>query len=135
MPPARLLILLAVAALTVTATTGCGSSGDGGTESSETKTTATATTPPAPAGASARSCEGTPTGTGQVRVTGIGCDVGRGVVAAWASKPDCSAPAGASRFSCAVYRGYRCLGAATDRGFAVSCTRPGSSVSFVAKRG
>jgi hypothetical protein len=72
--------------------------------------------------------------TGQVRVTGTGCDIGRGVVAAWANKPDCSEPAGASRFSCVVYRGYRCLGAATDRGVAVSCARPGSSVAFVARR-
>jgi hypothetical protein len=134
-PPARLLILLALAALTVTATTGCGSSGNGGAESDEAKTTATATTPPAPPGASARSCEGTVAGTGEVRVTGIGCDVGRGVVAAWANKPDCSVTPGATRFSCAVLGGYRCLGAATDRGFAVSCARPGSSVAFVAKRG
>lgn len=74
-------------------------------------------------------------GTDQVRVTGIGCDVGRVVVAAWANKPDCSSAGDASRFSCAVFGGYRCLNAATDRGVAVSCTRPGSSVAFVAKRG
>ena len=135
MPPARLLVLLVLAALTVTAASGCGSSGGGGDESTDARTTATATTPPAPPGASARSCEGTVTGTGQVRVTGIGCDVGRGVVAAWANKPGCSEPARASRFSCAVHEGYRCLGAATDRGVAVSCARPGSSIAFVAKRG
>jgi hypothetical protein len=134
MPAAGLPVFLALAALSVTATTGCGSSG-GGADSNQAETTATATTPPAPLGASARSCEGTVAGTGQVRVTGTGCDVGRGVVAAWANEPDCSAPVGASRFSCAAYGGYRCLGAATDRGVAVSCTRPGSSVSFVAKRG
>lgn len=135
MPPARLLVLLTLVALAVAATTGCGSSGDGGVESSQGKTRATATTPPAPPGASVRSCAGTVAGTGQVRVTGIGCDAGRGVVAAWANEPDCSAPSGTSRFSCAVYRGYRCLGAVTDRGVAVSCARPGSSVAFVTKQG
>lgn len=129
MPPARLLPLLTI--LTTLAVTGCGSS-DG--ESSEAETTATATTPAAPPGASARGCEGTVAGTDQVRVTGIGCDVGRGVVAAWASKPSCSRPAGESRFSCPVHRGYRCLGAATAGGIAVSCSRPGSSVAFVAGR-
>jgi hypothetical protein len=97
--------------------------------------TATATTPAAPPGASARPCEGTVAGTGQVRVTGIGCDVGRGVVAVWAHKPACSSPADASRFSCTVYGGYRCLGGAADRGIAVSCAHPGGSVAFVAKRG
>jgi hypothetical protein len=29
---------------------------------------------------------------------------------------------------------YRCLGAATERGIAVSCARPGSSVAFIAQR-
>lgn len=67
-------------------------------------------------------------------MTGVGCDVGRGVVAAWASKPACAAPAGASRFSCTIGE-YRCLAAASERGIAVSCSRPGSSVTFLARRG
>jgi hypothetical protein len=134
MPAARLLVLLVLAALAVAAASGCGSSDNGAAESNQADTTATTTTPPTPPGASARSCEGTVAGTGEVRVTGIGCDVGRGVVASWANQPGCSEPADASRFSCAVYGGYRCLGAATSSGIAVSCARPGSSVAFVAKR-
>lgn len=139
MPLARpLLPILSVAVTLAVLATGCGSSDNSSSESSnaaEGPPTATATTPAAPPGASARSCEGTVAGTGQLRVTGIGCDVGRGVVAVWANKPACSSPADASRFSCSVYDGYRCLGAATERGIAVSCARPGSSVAFVAKRG
>ncbi len=131
MRPARLLLILAL--LAAAAPAGCGSSNDDATN--EARTTATATTPPAPAGAAVWSCEGTVAGTGDVRVTGIGCDGGRGVVARWASEPSCSAPAGASRFACTVHGGYRCLGAGAERGIAVSCARPGSSVSFVAKRG
>lgn len=80
-----------------------------------------------------RSCKDTVAGTGQLRVTGIGCDAGRGVVAAWIGEPACSNPADTSRFSCPV-EGYRCLGAATERGIAVSCSRSGSSIAFLAKR-
>jgi len=50
-------------------------------------------------------------------------------------EPACAPFGGASRSSCSVYGGYRCLGAVTDRGVAVSCARTGSSVAFVAKRG
>jgi len=132
MPPGRLLAIFAILAAVTAA--GCGSSGGGSEESSAVDTTATATTPPAPAGAAVRSCEGTVAGTEQLRVTGIGCDVGRGIVAAWASKPACGRPANTSRFACGVYDGYRCLGAATDRGIAVSCARSGSSAAFFARR-
>jgi hypothetical protein len=120
--------------LAALAATGCGSSAGGSQGSSEAGATATATTPPAPPSAAARSCAGTVRGTEQVRVTGIACDIGRGVVAAWANKPACSSPPNASRFACSVYDGYRCLGATADRGIAVSCARPGSSISFLAKR-
>jgi hypothetical protein len=84
----------------------------------------------------ARSCgDTTVAGTEALRVTGIGCDVGRGVVAAWAGKSECAPAAGASRSSCSVYGEYRCLAAATDRGVSVSCARPGGSAAFVAKPG
>lgn len=133
-----LLSALVVVALAA-ATSGCGSSdggsGYGSRDSTEDSPTATATTPDAPPGASARTCEGTAAGADELRVTGIGCDVGLRVAAAWAAKPSCSTPAGGSRFSCSVDDGYRCLGANTDRGIAVSCARPGASASFVAKRG
>jgi hypothetical protein len=125
MSPARLLLPILAAALLIA---GCGSS-------DKSEPTATATTPAAPLGASARSCEGTVAGTSELRVTGVGCDVGRGVVAAWANEAVCAPAGDASRVSCSIYDGYRCLGAATDRGVAVSCARTGSSVAFIAERG
>lgn len=140
MPPRQPLLsaLLVVVALAA-ATSGCGSSdggsGYGSRDSTEDSPTATATTPDAPPGASARNCEETAAGTDELRVTGIGCDVGLRVVAAWAAKPSCSTPTGGSRFSCSVNDGYRCLGTNTERGVAVSCARPGASASFVAKSG
>jgi hypothetical protein len=125
-----LCTLATLAALTV----GCGSdgsgSGYGAGDSTEQPPTATATTPEAPPGASARDCRVVVIGA--VRTTGIGCESGGRVVLAWLGKPVCSAPAGASRFSCTVEGGYRCSGASTDRGIAVSCARPGASVAFVA---
>ena len=130
---AQLLATLTV--LAALAMAGCGSSGDS-SESSGGEPTARATTPSAPPGASVRSCgDTTVAGTEQLRVTGAGCDVGRGVAAEWANRPACSGPAGASRFSCTVHGDYRCLGAAGERGIAVSCARPGSSVAFLAQRG
>lgn len=140
MPLRRPLLsaLFAVAALAAAAT-GCGSadggSGYGSRDSTEAAPTATATTPEAPPGASARACGGAVAGAEEVRVTGVGCDVGLRVVAAWLGKPSCSAPPGGSRFSCSVYSGYRCLGASTARGIAVSCAEPGASVSFIKNRG
>ncbi|HET8863903.1 MAG TPA: hypothetical protein VFM94_11725 [Solirubrobacterales bacterium] len=124
MSPIRPLLLVLAAALLIA---GCGSS-------DESEPTATATAPAAPAGASARSCDGTVAGTSVLRIAGVGCDVGRGVVAAWSKKPACAPTGGASRVSCTVHGDYRCLGAATDRGVAVSCARTGSSIAFIAKR-
>jgi hypothetical protein len=134
-PLSALLVVVALAA----ALTGCGSSdggsGYGSRDSTEEPATATATTPQAPPGASARACESGVPGTEAVRVTGIDCAVGLRVVAAWAAKPSCSAPAGESRFSCSVEDGYRCLGTSAERGIAVSCAHPGASVAFVARPG
>lgn len=134
-----LLSVLLVAAAFGALATGCGSadggSGYGSRDSTEGPATATATTPEAPPGASARTCEGAVAGVEELRVTGIGCDVGLRVVAAWTTKPSCSAPAGGSRFSCSVYDSYRCLGTSAERGIAVSCVRPGASASFIAKPG
>lgn len=132
-----LLSALLVAAAFAVLSAGCGSSdggsGYGSRDSTEESLTATATTPEAPPGASARTCEGAVASAKDVRITGIGCDVGLRVVAAWAGKPSCSAPTGGSRFSCSVYGGYRCLGTSAERGIAVSCARPGASASFIAK--
>jgi hypothetical protein len=119
--------MLALALVAILAS-GCGSSG---TESSgKGSTTKTA----APPGAAVLACAGTPAGAGALRTSGVGCARGREVVARWTARDACGANAGTSRTSCTV-GGYRCLGIATERGLAVSCARPGHSISFVAKRG
>lgn len=131
LPPPRRPLLPTLALLVVLAawTAGCGSL-------DEAEPTATATAPRAPLGATARDCgETTVAGTEGLRVTGIGCDVGRGIVAAWAKAPGCALEGDASRSSCTVYDEFRCLAAATDRGIAVSCARPGGSAAFIARRG
>ncbi|HEX6687247.1 MAG TPA: hypothetical protein VF085_01120 [Solirubrobacterales bacterium] len=129
LPHPRRPLLPALAFLVVLAawTSGCGSS-------DESEPTATATAQKAPPGATARGCgETTVAGTEGLRVTGIGCDVGRGIVAAWTNRPGCSLGQDASRSSCTVHGDYRCLAAATDRGIAVSCARPGGSAAFLAR--
>ena len=123
----QLVLAMAVAAL---AAGGCGSSDEG--SEGTTPTGGGATTSKAPAGASAQNCRATVAGVADLSVTGVSCEAGRGVVTAWAAKSACGN--GGSRTSCSI-DAYRCLGARTDRGLAVSCARPGHSISFVAKRG
>ena len=124
--PLVLAALLGVGVLVV----GCGSSND---ESSTGATSeATATVPDAPPGATAQECGNTTVaGTSQLRVTGVGCPVGRGIVASWSKNDACTAAD--SRPACTVNRGYRCIAARTDAGLAVSCARSGRSLSFIAK--
>ncbi len=133
--------VLATAALAAALLAGCGSSPNagstttGGAAAGGSQAPPAARTPTAPAGATARSCGNTTVaGTEQLRVAGVGCAIGRGVVAAWVNKRACLGPAGASRPACSV-SDYRCLGVRTSRGTAVSCAQPGRSISFVAKRG
>jgi hypothetical protein len=117
--------VLAVALVAMLAS-GCGSSD---TESSGESSDRTV----APQGAAVQGCAGASAGVEGLRVSGVGCAAGRAVVAAWTAKSACAKPTGASRTSCTA-GDYRCLGAATERGLAVSCARPGHSVSFVFKR-
>jgi len=117
--------LLAVALLAIFAC-GCGSSG---TETPGEGSTKTASPP----GASVQRCSGTSAGVDMLRVSGASCATGHEVVAGWSSKKACVTRPGASRTSCAV-GAYRCLGAVTERGLAVSCARPGRSVSFIVTR-
>lgn len=89
--------------------------------------------PTAPIGARVRSCTGAVGGTGHLRVTGVGCAVGRGIVAAWTRRATCAAPSGSSRSACAIVD-YHCQAVATPSGLAVNCARPSRSISFRAKR-
>jgi hypothetical protein len=134
--PLPALVVCVAVALVAAAVGGCGSSG-AGSSSEQAKgasgAAGSATTPTAPAGASAQACAGAVRGIATLRVAGVGCAIGRGVVASWSNRPACAGTAAASRVSCTV-EDYRCLGAATDRGLAVSCARPYRSISFVAKR-
>jgi hypothetical protein len=140
LPTVALAALCAVAFATALMS-GCGSGGPASsatTNRSQPSTAAQSTeeepAAPAPAGASARSCTGGEAGIEGLRVTGADCGAGRAVAAAWSGDASCASPAAGSRFACSV-RGYRCLGAATERGVAVSCSRPGRSIAFVARRG
>lgn len=51
------------------------------------------------------------------------------VRSAFLAKPACEPPAGASRWGCSV-GSYRCQGVVTDRGWSVSCAKPGRSIAF-----
>jgi hypothetical protein len=51
------------------------------------------------------------------------------VRAAFLAQPDCEPPRGASRWGCSV-GSYRCQGVVTDRGWSVSCAKPGHSIAF-----
>lgn len=88
----------------------------------------------APIGASARSCDAYSTDAGALRATGISCGQARQVMYGWQREPSCATPAGASRSSC-LTRSYRCQATRTDRGLAVSCSRKGQSIAFIARRG
>jgi hypothetical protein len=109
---------------------GCGGSSDGGSSSS---TEAQPTESTAPAGASARSCPIEPNGAEGLRATGVSCGKAQRVVVAWQQTGSCEPTTGASRSGCNA-AGYRCLSTVTDRGLAVSCSEPGRSIAFVAKR-
>lgn len=52
--------------------------------------------------------------------------------AAWERSPACQRPQGASRWGCSV-GGYRCQGVVTDRGYSISCSKPGRSVAFTVR--
>jgi hypothetical protein len=48
---------------------------------------------------------------------------------AWERSPDCKRPAGASRWGCSI-DSYRCQAVVVDRGWSVSCAKPGRSLAF-----
>jgi hypothetical protein len=51
------------------------------------------------------------------------------VRAKWEASADCKRPPGASRWGCSVGP-YRCQAVVTDRGWSVSCAKPGRSIAF-----
>jgi hypothetical protein len=129
-PNSTLLALIAIAV----AIGGCGSSSDKTQTAEPPASTSTAPKSEAPVGVRAQSCKGHSAAASEIRVTGVPCAAGRSIVTAWSHDKSCSSPAGASRTSCKV-GGLTCLGAATDRGIAVTCAEAGRSISFVGKRG
>jgi hypothetical protein len=52
--------------------------------------------------------------------------------AKWEHTPSCDRPGGASRWGCSV-GDYRCQAVVVDRGWSVSCSRPGRSVAFTVR--
>jgi hypothetical protein len=128
--------LAALAIVGAMAASGCGSSADETTGASETAappaSTSTTRGQEAPVGVRAPSCNATGS-SGEVRVTGVSCELGRSLVAGWYKDGDCSATEGASRMHCRLGR-FVCLGAATDRGIAVTCAAPGRSVAFIGRK-
>ncbi len=131
----RLAIPLAMLALAAVLLAGCGSSSSPSGGSTQTQSTGAAQggSSTAPPGASAQSCKTGASDAEGLLAVGVSCDRARGVMHGWQRAGSCAPPAGASRSSC-TSGPYRCLGARTDRGIAVSCARPGESIGFIAKR-
>jgi hypothetical protein len=129
------LIVTAVVAL---AAAGCGSSDSSPGAKAGGSTNASPATSRAPKGATTHSCTLLTRGVGEARVTGVSCTTAVEVADAWAAEreSDCRLSPSTSRGSCTVGRHrYRCLATSTDRGIAVSCSRPGRTISFLARRG
>lgn len=55
------------------------------------------------------------------------------VQAAFERSRGCKPPPGASRWGCSV-GAYRCQGVVVDRGWSVSCAKPGRSIAFLIRR-
>lgn len=85
-----------------------------------------------PIGASAKSCDAYTADAEVLHATGIACDQARQVLYGWQRQPSCALPGGASRGSC-LTRSYRCQSVRTARGLAISCSRQGQSIAFIAK--
>jgi hypothetical protein len=128
--PLRLAFLLVAVALTAGLAAGCGdASSDGGGTGPVTEVAPGK----APIGASAKTCDAYAADAEGLRATGIPCNQARQVLAGWLREPSCSLPSGSARGSC-LTRSYRCQSVRGDRGLAVSCSRPGQSIAFLAKR-
>ncbi len=51
------------------------------------------------------------------------------IQAKWEHSSDCDRPPGASRWGCSI-GSYRCQAVVVDRGWSVSCAKPGESIAF-----
>lgn len=129
----RLAASLLPVALAAALAVGCGGSSGGGSTAGETNPSPTRGST-APIGAAAKSCDSHATDAEALRATGISCDQARQVMDGWQREVSCAPSAGASRGSC-LARSYRCQATRTDRGLAVSCSRAGQSIAFIARRG
>jgi hypothetical protein len=127
--PVTRAILLITAIAAALALAACGSDDDSG--DTATQETTVQSVGAAPIGASARSCP-TDGALTELRAAGVGCDTARKVMVTW-NQPRCLPESGASRSQCTV-GGYRCQAVRTERGLAVSCARPGKSISFLRRR-
>jgi hypothetical protein len=121
---------LAVLALVAALLLGCGgssseSSTGGGAQSPGTST--------APAGATAQPCHSGKADVTGLKATGTTCTEARHLMLGWTHSSACRPPQGASRSSCPALS-YRCLATATDRGWSVSCAKPGRAIAFTARR-
>jgi hypothetical protein len=56
------------------------------------------------------------------------------VRSAWEGEASCKRPPGASRWGCSV-GAYRCQAVVVDRGWSVSCAKPGESIAFRVRPG
>jgi hypothetical protein len=119
----RLAVPITTAVLAAALLAGCG--GDSSTGDSTA-------TPTAPAGAIAIGCQTHTADAEGLRATAVSCADARQLLFAWQRASGCASSPGASRSACTV-GSYRCIGARTDRGLAVSCAKPGQSIAFVAK--
>lgn len=122
---------LAVLALIAGLLLGCGGSSS---ESSTGGTQSHGGTSTGPAGATARDCNPGEAGVTGLTATGTTCTEARHLMLGWTHSSACRPPKGASRSSCPALS-YRCLATATDRGWSVSCSKPGRAIAFTARRG
>ncbi len=130
-------VLLLVCALLV----GCGGGGQSstapaprqGAPTSKEGTPKKTGSPNAPSGSKVVACSGGGSQTVRLRATEVDCGTARATMQRWERGHACVLGS-SSRGSCSV-DGFRCQAVRVDRGAAVSCSRPGADVSFIAKRG